>query len=156
MRIFIINYKYKILCVLVLLFLVLSSICYGEIIVFNDNVMGIANEETIRLVTTISSDNSENLKPDKIDIYFDNCKYSAAVIYYPYSKSNFSRITKVLDTLYHDSEQKWIGSENKYWRIDKRKFAVFLSHDISSCPDNSNEQYILVTYKMYKSDKRKK
>ena len=118
MRSLLANYKFKLSCVLVILYLVLSSVlCYGEVAVFNDKVIGIAIDEPVSLVTSISLGNNENLKPDRIEVFFDDCKYSSAVVYYPFNKSNFLTITKVLDTLYHDSEQKWIGSEFKFWRV---------------------------------------
>ena len=141
------NCKFGLLCVLVFLYLVLSSgLCYGEVFIFDDKVIGKAIEDPVSLISVISLTNNEKLKPAKIEVFFNDLKYSAAVVYYPFNKSNFLKIANVLDNLYRGSEQKWLGSEFKYWRIDKRKFAVALSHD-EPCPDK--EQYILVTYRSY-------
>ena len=100
------NCKFGLLCVLVFLYLVLSSgLCYGEVIIFDDKVIGKAIEDPVSLISVISLTNNEKLKPAKIEVFFNDLKYSAAVVYYPFNKSNFLKIANVLDNLYRGSEQ---------------------------------------------------
>ncbi len=145
-----VNFKSKLLYALVFIYCVLLAVpCFGEITVFNDQLIGKTMESQVSLVTAISLKTKEELKPDRIETFFEDGKYSAAVVFYQFNKSNFIRIANALDELYHGSEQRWIGSKNKFWRIDERKLGVSLSH-YEPCEDNPKENHFLVTYEILK------
>jgi hypothetical protein len=131
--------------VILVLFFLISSTCFGDVVLFNDKVIGNRIDTKVLLIITMLNESNE-LKPEKIDVYFSSNSYSEVVVYYMFSENNFSLIEDSLDELYNKSNKRKIGSERfKYWRNKERKIAVALTYD-KDCLEYPT-RYITITYK---------
>ncbi len=128
----------------------ISTQCFGDIVVLNDNVIGKNIEDNVPLMKRHKDDNVVNIAPVRIDSYIEDLKYTGVVLFYPINNGRFYLIESFLNTIYPDGRNAELSTDRFIvWRINEKKMSIILTEE-PACVDGSKEAQIYITYQQYK------
>ncbi len=124
---------------------------FGNIIIFNDNVIGKNIDAEIQLTVSMGEKDIDSVQPSRIVVTIKDGKYIGAEVNYLESDVNMSDFNDLLDKKYKSSKYTTVESENfKVWRISDKKITITLSED-ESCEGEDKDRFINVIYGLWRN-----
>ncbi|WP_316349031.1 hypothetical protein [Desulfuromonas acetoxidans] len=134
----------------VVLIIIFSTYCYGDIVVFDTNSLGCDCLTGCSILENVDDGSFVIVEPDTVEITVDGGKYISAEVNYRFEDVAMVNLVDIISSKYSNYEYRKNDSGRFHsWRLNNEKITITVFEE-PPCLEEESDRFITVIYGVWR------